>query len=150
MTSTTARIAVNAPASSIYALASATERWPILLPHYRFVNVLAIDGQERTVEMAARRGMIPIRWTAVQRNDPRTPSIYFRHLAGWTKGMEVLWEFEERGGETIVSISHTLNFSFPIAAAYIEKYVIAEYFIDGVAKRTLAQMKRLAEETHHV
>jgi ribosome-associated toxin RatA of RatAB toxin-antitoxin module len=149
MTSTSARIVVKAPAQTIYALASATERWPALLPHYRFVRVLSANGDERTVEMAARRGMIPIRWTAVQRNDPTVPSIHFRHVAGWTKGMEVLWRFEERGGETIVSIAHTLNFTFPVASSYIEKHVIADYFIDGVAKRTLAHMKRLAEEIGH-
>jgi ribosome-associated toxin RatA of RatAB toxin-antitoxin module len=146
MTSTVARIAIAAPAANIYALASATERWPILLPHYRYVRVLSIEGNVRTVEMAARRGQIPIRWIAEQRNDPSKPSIYFRHIAGWTKGMEVVWKFAERGGETIVSISHSLDFEFPIAAAFIEKHVIAEYFIDGVAKQTLARFKRLAEE----
>ena len=146
MTSTVTRIAIAAPAQNVYALASATERWPILLPHYRFVRVLSVDGDVRTVEMAARRGQIPIRWVAEQRNDPKKPSICFRHIAGWTKGMEVEWRFAERGGETIVSISHSLDFEFPIASAFIEKHVIAEYFIDGVAKQTLAQFKRLAEE----
>jgi ribosome-associated toxin RatA of RatAB toxin-antitoxin module len=146
MTSTVTRIAIGAPARNIYALASATERWPILLPHYRFVRVLSVDGDVRTVEMAAVRGKIPIRWVAEQRNDPRTPAIYFRHTAGWTKGMEVVWRFAQRGEETIVTIEHDLDFNFPIAAGFIEKHVIADYFIDGVAKKTLAQFKRLAEE----
>jgi ribosome-associated toxin RatA of RatAB toxin-antitoxin module len=146
MTSTVARIVINAPAKNVYALASATESWPVLLPHYRFVRVVSIDGDVRTVEMAARRGQIPIRWVAEQRNDPQRPAIFFRHLSGWTKGMEVEWRFAQRGSETIVSISHSLDFAFPVAARFIEKHVIAEYFIDGVAKQTLAHFKRLAEE----
>jgi ribosome-associated toxin RatA of RatAB toxin-antitoxin module len=149
MIATVNRIGVHAPAQRIYEMASATERWPVLLPHYRFVRVLSGDGDnERTVEMAARRGCIPVRWIAVQHNDPKVPSVAFHHIAGWTKGMDVLWRFEESNGETIVSISHWLDFAFPIGAAFLEKHVVAGYFIDGVATRTLAQMKRLAEEIH--
>jgi ribosome-associated toxin RatA of RatAB toxin-antitoxin module len=144
------RLAMRAPAQSIYNLASKTDRWPILLPHYRYVNLLSSDGDERTIEMAARRGAIPIRWTAVQRNDPKAPAIYFHHLTGWTKGMDVVWRFDERGGETIVTISHAFEFEFPIAASFIDRHIISEYFIDNVAKRTLAQFKRLSEEIAHV
>jgi len=150
MKSTVTSVVVNAPARAVYDLASATEQWPVLLPHYRFVRILSQDGGERTIEMAARRGVIPIRWTAVQRNDPDTPSIYFRHLTGWTQGMEVWWRFDERERDTVVSISHDLDFAFPVAAAFIEEHVVAEYFIEGVARRTLAHMKRLAEEAVHV
>jgi len=149
MITTVNRIGVHAPAQLIYKMASATERWPILLSHYRFVRVLSGDGDDdRTVEMAARRGWIPVRWIAVQHNDPKVPSVAFHHIAGWTKGMDVLWSFEENHGETIVSISHSLDFDFPIAGTFLEKHIVAGYFIDGVATRTLAQMKRLAEEIH--
>lgn len=140
------RTSVHAPAQTIYALASATERWPILLPHYRFVRVLECDGEARLVEMAARRGIIPVRWIAEQRNDPRTPAIYFRHITGWTKDMRVTWSFEQRGSQTVVSITHDLEFAFPFARAFLERYVVAQYFIDGVARRTLSCMKQLVEE----
>jgi ribosome-associated toxin RatA of RatAB toxin-antitoxin module len=139
-------IVVRAPARLIYALASGTERWPNLLPHYRFVRVLSGSGIERTVEMGARRGTVPVRWVAVQRNDALTPSVYFRHIRGWTAGMEVIWKFQECNGETTVSISHALDFAFPIASRVIEKHVVAGYFIDGIAARTLATFKRVAEE----
>lgn len=145
MISTINTITVRAPAQLIYALASTTELWPNILPHYRFVHVLSGNGFERTVEMGARRGIIPVQWVAVQRNDALTPSILFRHIRGWTAGMEAVWRFQERNGETTVSISHALDFAFPVASRIVEKHVVAGYFIDGIATRTLATFKRLAE-----
>lgn len=145
MTSITNSIRIHAPAKRIYELASATERWPELLPHYRYVRVLAEDGMYRTVEMAARRGAIPVRWTAEQRNDPVLPAIYFRHVRGWTCGMDVVWHFVEDGDATTVSIVHDITFQFPIAAAALEKYVVCGYFVHGIATRTLSRMKQLAE-----
>ncbi|MGR4065429.1 MAG: type II toxin-antitoxin system RatA family toxin [Vulcanimicrobiaceae bacterium] len=145
MTTMTNSVRIAAPARRIYDLASATERWPEILPHYRFVRVLSQNGDEREVEMAARRGLIPVRWTAVQRNDEQTPAVYFRHTSGWTKGMDVVWRFEENANATDVSIVHDLTFSFPVAEKAIEKYVVTGYFIDGIARRTLACMKALAE-----
>lgn len=130
-------IVVNAPPMRIFQYAGATERWPELLPHYRFVRVLEDDGRRRVVEMAARRGAIPVRWRAEQINDPATPRITFRHVSGWTKGMEVVWHFEPVEAGTKVSIEHVLQ--SPIAP------IAAKYFIDPIASRTLACMKRIAE-----
>jgi ribosome-associated toxin RatA of RatAB toxin-antitoxin module len=145
MTSITNSIRIDAPAKRIYELASATERWPEILPHYRYVRVLAQDGANRTVEMGARRGAIPVRWTAEQRNDPVLPAIYFRHVRGWTRGMDVVWHFAEDNGGTTVSIVHDLAFQFPIAADMVGKYVVCGYFVHGIATRTLRRMKELAE-----
>lgn len=133
----TNEIFINAPAMRIFEYAGATERWPQILPHYRFVRVLERDGQRRIVEMAARRGLIPVRWRAEQINDPATPRITFRHVSGWTKGMEVVWRFEPTETGTKVSIEHELQ--SPIAP------IAAKYFIDPIASRTLACMKRIAE-----
>lgn len=139
------RITIDAPAERIYAIAHDTTRWPDLLPHYRFVRVLEERAGERTIEMAARRGLIPVRWTAVQRNDPRLPAIYFHHVRGWTKGMDVVWEFHEHEGRTDVAIVHDVQFRFPVAREAIEKHVVARFFIEGIAARTLACVKRAAE-----
>ena len=136
---------MNAPAARIYALAHDTLRWAHMLPHYRFVRLLGEAGDERTVEMAARRGIFPVKWTAVQRNDPALPAIYFKHVRGWTAGMDVVWQFEERDGRTKVSIVHDVVFQFPIARAQIEKWIVTKYFIEGIASRTLDCFKRLAE-----
>ncbi len=50
----------------IVDLASDIERWPEILPHYRWVTLLDGEGDRKVVEMAARRGRIPVKWKAVQ------------------------------------------------------------------------------------
>lgn len=145
MTVTRTSTEIAAPAAAIYALAAATERWPLILPHYRFVRVHRSAGEHRIVEMAAWRHCFPLRWIAEQTNDPHRPHVAFRHIAGPTRGMEVEWTFEPAGDGTRVTIEHRLDFAFPLAADFLGKYVVSEYFIEGVAKRTLACVKRLAQ-----
>jgi ribosome-associated toxin RatA of RatAB toxin-antitoxin module len=117
-----------------------------LLPHYRYVHVLAENGAARTVEMAARHGFVPLRWTAEQTNDPVRPHIAFHHVAGPTRGMDVEWIFTPLDAQhTRVQIVHRLAFQFPVAADFFGKYVVSDIFIHGVANKTLARMKVLAE-----
>jgi ribosome-associated toxin RatA of RatAB toxin-antitoxin module len=131
------QIVIAATPARIYALAAATERWPQILPHYRFVRVLDGGADLRTVEMAARRGVVPVRWRAQQRNDSLKPEIHFRHVGGWTDGMDVYWRFEPADGGTRVIIDHELR--SPLAP------VIARFFIHPIAQRTLACVKAEAE-----
>jgi ribosome-associated toxin RatA of RatAB toxin-antitoxin module len=138
-------IEIAAPAATIYALAAATERWPLILPQYRRVRVLEEHEHGRLVEMAAWRDVIPIRWVAEQVNDPGRPHIAFRHVAGWTTGMQVEWLFDPIPGGTRVRIEHGLDFKFPFASRWLGKHVVCDFFVRDVAGKTLAQMKRLAE-----
>jgi ribosome-associated toxin RatA of RatAB toxin-antitoxin module len=145
MNVTSTSIDIAAPAATIYALASATARWPLILPHYRYVRVHARDGARQTVEMAAWRDVFPLHWVAEQTNDAQRPHIAFRHIAGPTRGMEVEWTFVPAGEDTRVTIEHRLEFAFPVLSEWLGKYVVGEYFIAGVAARTLGCIKRLAE-----
>jgi uncharacterized membrane protein len=138
-------IEIAAPARAVYALASATEKWPDILPHYRYVRVLEDRGATRVVAMGAWQDVFPIRWVAEQTNDPDTPHIAFHHLRGWTRGMDVEWIFEEFARGTRVTLEHRLKFSFPVASEWIGKHVVSDYFVHGVAAKTLARMKVLAE-----
>jgi hypothetical protein len=96
--------------------------------------------------MGARLGIVPLRWIAVQTNDPQRPHIAFRHIAGPTRGMDVEWIFEPIGSVyTRVTIVHRLAFVFPVAAEFIGKAIVSDIFIHGVATMTLARMKQLAE-----
>ncbi|MDQ2907854.1 MAG: SRPBCC family protein [Candidatus Eremiobacteraeota bacterium] len=142
---TRSEIAIASPAATIFGFASATDRWPELLPHYRSVRVLAQHDACRTVAMAAWRGPIPISWVAEQTDDPLTPSIRFRHVAGATRGMEVLWSFVPFLGGTRVTIDHRLEFAFPLGSDWLAEHVIGKFFIEHVARQTLARMKVLAE-----
>jgi ribosome-associated toxin RatA of RatAB toxin-antitoxin module len=146
MTVSRTTIEIAAPPETIFALASATERWPAILPHYRYVRVLEQNGASRVVAMGARHDGIPIGWVARQTNDARIPHIAFHHLRGWTRGMDVEWIFEPLGATTRVTIEHRLAFRFPFAADWIGKHVVCDYFVEGVARKTLAVIKRLAEQ----
>ena len=147
MTVTRNTVEVAAPPEAVYALASATERWPEILPHYRYVRVLEERGPTRVVAMGAWQDVFPIRWVAEQTNDPGTPHIAFRHLRGWTRGMDVEWIFEPCNGGTRVTIEHRLQFAFPLAAEWLGRHLVSNYFVHGVAAKTLARVKDVAERS---
>jgi uncharacterized membrane protein len=135
-------ILMRAPVERIFPLAAQVERWPELLPHYRWVTVLERDpdGRRKLVEMAARRGWIPVSWHAVQEIDSSTPAIRFHHVRGITIGMDVEWRFEPHPDGTLVSIHHALTPRLPFFAPLIQS------FTHSIAGKTLARIKALAEE----
>lgn len=87
-------ILIRGDPDHVYALASAVEEWPTFLPHYRWVRVYEREGNRRTVEMAAWRTGIPIRWLSHQWLWPEERRITFRHIGGLSRGMEVEWRIE--------------------------------------------------------
>jgi uncharacterized membrane protein len=133
----------------IVELAADVERWPVILPHYRWVTLLEGGGDRKVVEMAARRGRIPVRWRAVQeiRRDGPTPIIGYRHVRGVTKGMEVAWTFEPRPEErtVLVRIHHDFRPPWPIVGEVIADRVIGPYFVAAIAGKTLATIKAIVE-----
>ena len=96
MIETENRITIKASVPIIFALAQDVGRWPDLLAHYRYVRVLEEDAAvgRRLVRMGARRGLIPVRWTAEQLCMPEAGIIEYRHRAGLTRGMIVEWRTE--------------------------------------------------------
>ena len=137
---------MRAPAQRIYALAADVLRWPELLPHYRWVSLLEQKGETRLVEMAARRGRIPVSWRAVQQRFPDVPRITFRHVGGVTRGMDVVWSFDERDGGTLVRITHTLRLGWPVVGAWAADRIIGPHFVEYIARRTLGCFRELAEQ----
>lgn len=136
---------IKASPKRVFRLAEAVERWPELLPHYRYVTTLGRQGSVRKVRMAASRDGIPVRWTSLLYPVPRLGRIRFRHVAGVTKGMEVEWRLERRDGGTHVTIEHWLRLPWPPVLRQLGEYIISRYFISNVAGKTLARMKELAE-----
>jgi ribosome-associated toxin RatA of RatAB toxin-antitoxin module len=145
VTSTSTTIEIAAAPAAIFALASATPRWPLILPHYRYVRVRETDGARRIVAMSVWRDIFPLAWVAEQTDDSSRPHIAFRHVGGLTRGMEVEWTFTPAGERTRVSIVHRLDFALPLLRLPPVKALVAGYFIDGVARRTLARIKAIAE-----
>ncbi len=143
-------IFIQADAAEVYRLAAPVERWPQILPHYRWVRVLEDDGEgRRLVEMAARRDRIPVRWRAEQRLFPGEPRITFRHVGGVTRGTEVEWTFEPRGdGVVRVSILHDLQrglAGWPLVGGVVAERVVGPFFVSNIAGKTLGRIKELAE-----
>ena len=146
---------VRAPLARIFALAADVERWPALLPHYRYVRYLEhrADGGG-IVDMSAYRsfGIVhwPTWWRSVMRVHPPdqspAPTVRFTHIAGVTRGMEVEWSFHETPGGTHVRIVHVWDGpSIPILGAVAATLVIGPVFVHGIASRTLAGLATAAE-----
>ncbi len=142
------RIRIAAPVDRIFALAADVERWPELLPHYRWVTLLEGGGDRKVVEMAARRDRIPVRWRAVQeiRRDGPTPVIAYRHIWGVTKGMTVAWTFEPRADHVLVRIRHDFRPPWPLVGGLIADRVIGPRFVANIAGKTLATIKAIVED----
>jgi aromatase len=142
---------MQAEPAVVYQLASRVEDWPHILPHYRWVRVHHdVAADRRTVEMAARRDVvgrlgIPLRWTALQTLYPAQLAIEFDHVRGITRGMHVRWDIGvERDGAVVASIRHIFSPHWPVPEFLIHA-IVGEYFVNGVAKRTLRRIGELAE-----
>lgn len=139
------RVTIEAPYARIFRLAADIERWPEILPHYRYVRRLADIGDDRQYAMGARRGLIPVTWKAIQRPLPEARRIEFHHTGGVTRGMDVAWRFEPRGSGWEVSIEHRLRLQWPLIGGAAADRIVGPQFIDAIAGRTLRTIKRLAE-----
>jgi ribosome-associated toxin RatA of RatAB toxin-antitoxin module len=137
-------ILINAPKARIFETAADLEKWPTFLPHYRYIRYLERSPDRNVVEMAARRGIIPISWVSEELIDRQRFEVRFRHLRAWTKGMEVIWKFAEGPEGVLVSILHDLRFRAPVLAPIAEP-IIGEFFIHHVAGQTLKHMKAYVE-----
>ena len=89
--------------------------------------------------MGARRGLIPLRWEAIQRPSPAQRVIGFSHVGGVTRGMEVAWRLDPVDGAVEVSIEHELHTLGPVMSRLVAG------FVEAVAGRTLRRIKTLAE-----
>jgi ribosome-associated toxin RatA of RatAB toxin-antitoxin module len=137
---------VRSDIETIFRLASDVARWPKILPHYRWVRMLgAQDGYEK-VEMAARRGWIPVKWTSLCRVEPARHRVYYKHIGGATRGMEVEWSLVEEGDSVRVTIVHEMTLTTPIVCSKLGRWIVGRFFVHHIAGRTLRRMKELAEE----
>lgn len=138
-------IIMNAPRELIFETAADLSLWPKILPHYRYINYLERAPDRNVVVMAARRAGIPIAWTSEQIIDRAKGEIHFHHLKAWTKGMHVVWRFQETPAGVMVEIVHDLRFRIP-ALGPIAEPIIGSGFIHPVATQTLRCMKTYLEQ----
>ena len=145
---------VRAPAQRIFEIAADVERWPALLPHYRYVRFRDRMHGTGIVEMSANRPFGPLRWPTrwvslmeIQHAPgAAVPMIRFRHIQGITTRMEVQWSFAPVTGGTHVTVLHLWNGpAWPFIGAVAARMVIGPVFVHGIASRTLEGLARVAE-----
>ncbi len=133
-------ILIRAPLEKIFQTVSDLETWPKLLPHYRWVHVIERNSKSQTVQMAARRGWLPIRWTSRYEPDASVPELRFHHLKAFTRGMDVTWSFTPTTDGVLVRISHDLARSSSFGRWFAHR-ILRNLFIQPVAWRTLKHFK---------
>ena len=129
---------------TVFEAAANLELWPRILPHYRYIRYLERSPNRNVVVMAATRSGIPVSWTSEQIIDRQRIEVRFRHLKAFTKGMRVVWTFQEVPTGVLVEIEHDLAFRVKILAPIADK-IIGDFFIHHVANKTLRYMKSYVE-----
>ena len=129
---------------AIFETASNLKLWPKILPHYRYIRYLERSPNRNVVVMAATRSGIPISWISEQIIDPERVEIRFHHLKAFTKGMRVVWTFQETPDGVRVEIMHDLQFRMKLLAP-IADMIIGDFFIHNIANKTLRCMKAYVE-----
>lgn len=145
------RTVVRATLDRVFAVAVDVERWPAILPHYRWVRVLERRPPvQAVVEMAAWRTFGPARWptwwVSEMERDAERRRIRYRHIDGITRGMDVEWRIDGSDGEAQVQIVHEWSGPrWPLIGGLAADWVIGPVFIHAIASRTLAGVRREAE-----
>jgi len=144
------RVEIRAPIERVLHVAADVERWPQILPHYRWVRFLERRNGGGTVEMAAWRPFgafrYPTWWVSEMIVDRGAREIRYRHVRGITRRMDVAWRLVEQPGGVAVTIVHEwAGPAWPLIGPLAARLVIGPVFIHGIASRTLAGIKRHAE-----
>ena len=129
---------------AVFETVANLELWPQILPHYRYIRYLEHSPSRNVVVMAATRSGIPISWTSEQVIDRDRVEVRFTHLKALTKGMRVVWTFQEVPAGVLVEIKHDLAFRVKILAPVADK-IIGDFFIRHIANQTLRCMKSYVE-----
>jgi len=127
-----------------FETAANLELWPRILPHYRYIRYLEQSPDRNVVVMAATRSGIPISWTSEQIIDRDCVEVRFSHLKAFTKGMRVVWTFQEVPEGVMVEIKHDLAFRVKTLAPIADK-IIGDFLIHDIANKTLRCMKSYVE-----
>ena len=144
------RSSIHAPIDRVFAVAADVERWPEILPHYRWVRMLERTDAGGLVEMAAWRDFGPVRyptwWISTMQVLSEQHAIRYQHVRGLTRGMDVEWRMHPNGKLVEVTIVHEWTGpGWPLIGRIAADRVIGPVFIHAIASETLAGVKRKAE-----
>ena len=144
---------IRAQRSRVFAAASEVERWPALLPHYRWVRMRERRALGGVVEMAAWRPFGPFNyptwWVSEMEIDADRSEVRYRHIEGITRGMDVVWRLTAVPQGTEIELIHEWDGpAWPLIRRPAAEWVIGPLFVHGIASRTLAGIRRHLEGQH--
>lgn len=89
----------------------------------------------------------PTWWVSDMHVDEHMPAVYYKHIDGVTRGMDVVWEFHpEADNRTHIRIVHDWpGPMWPLIGGLAANLVIGPHFISAIAQRTLAGVAHEAE-----
>jgi ribosome-associated toxin RatA of RatAB toxin-antitoxin module len=143
---------IAATPAQVFRAASEVERWPQILPHYRWVRMLERRPDGGVVEMSANRPFGPLNWptwwVSEMWVDAPKLEVRYRHIRGITRGMDVVWSIVPDGDGTRATIVHQWTGpSWPLIRRPAAEWVIGPVFVHGIASRTLAGIARSCESS---
>ena len=150
----TDEITIRAPLIKIFAVASNLPRWPEFLPHYRYNRFLTQTPAGGIVRMSCVSSRVNLRWVSEFRIDTAHRQLHFLHRRSTlnaTRGMKVVWDFEELpGGYVHVTINHRLDRKWISVGPALTSWVAGRFFIHDIAGKTLAGLKRKVEAQEYL
>jgi len=138
---------VAAAPDEVFRHASDVERWPGILPHYRWVRMLEGTPTHGVVEMAAYRPFGPLRWptwwVSEMTTDREQREVRYHHIRGVTTGMTVLWRVTPHARGAHILLTHDwAGPPWPLIRRPAAEWVIGPIFVHGIATRTIAGVAR--------
>ncbi len=113
------RIAIAAPAARVYELAKEQERFPEFMPDVETVVVLERHPDRVLTRWKTLVEEAPIEWIEEDRFDDDALRIDYKLLEGDLDTFEGAWTFEERDGQTHVTLGVEYDFGVPTLAELI-------------------------------
>lgn len=133
---------VAAPLERVYAVARDIERFPEFMPSVSSVKITE-QGSRQVSEWV---GYIPefkryLKWTEEDFWDDEKHTCRFQAISGDWDRYEGVWEFESRGGQTLMRLHVGYDFNVPLIGALIQGVLAklvrksSEAMMAGIAQR---------------
>jgi hypothetical protein len=71
--------------------------------------------------------------------------ITYKHIKGFTAGMDVTWSFKVVQESVQVLITHDFSPSWPVVGGVVSRYIVGALFVKPIAARTLHHIKLTVE-----
>jgi ribosome-associated toxin RatA of RatAB toxin-antitoxin module len=138
-------ILIKAPLVNVFSVASDLKSWSTFLPHYRENRFLSPMPWGGIVKMSCVRSGLKLSWVSIYRIDTERQEIQFEHLKPLTRGMKVVWKFEETTQGVKVTITHDFKLKWPLIGELIATVFVGWFLVGGVAPKTLRGLKQRLE-----